>query len=80
MILSEMSIVELKALAYDEVAKSEQAQKNLSVINQTIVAKLKEAENDKQTTVEPAGDFRASEGKTETGTGSVTEDDKDATE
>ena len=70
MILSEMSIIELKALAYDKIAMGEQIQKDLAMINQTILAKLREAQDettDKQTTPKPAGDKRIPEGKTKAG-------------
>jgi len=70
MILSEMSIIELKALAYDKIAMGEQIQKDLAMINQTILAKLREAQDettDQQTTPKPAGDKRSTKGKTETG-------------
>lgn len=37
--LSTMSVTELKALAYDQLAQSEAIQRNLQVINQEIVKK-----------------------------------------
>lgn len=40
--ISKMSIVELKALAFDELVKIEMANKNLQTLNQTIAQKQKE--------------------------------------
>lgn len=37
--IKDFSIVELKALAYDEIVKMEQAQNNIKVINQELVAR-----------------------------------------
>ena len=40
--ISKMSIVELKALAYDLIAKGELNQKDLQTVNQAIMQKSKE--------------------------------------
>ncbi len=41
----QMTITELKALAYDEIARLEQTQKNLQIINNRITEKVKEEQN-----------------------------------
>jgi hypothetical protein len=40
--IEEMNVVELKALAYDQLALLEQTQKNIQVINQMISKKTQE--------------------------------------
>lgn len=40
--LSELSVVELKAMAYDQMAFIEKAQANFKAINEQLVLKLKE--------------------------------------
>lgn len=37
--IKDFSVVELKALAYDEIVKVEQAQNNIKVINQELIAR-----------------------------------------
>jgi len=49
--LMDLTIPELKALAYDEMVKMEQAQKNLQVINQAIIEKSKVMVNRGNSTV-----------------------------
>lgn len=51
--LSQLSDVQLKALAYDELAKVELAQSNLRVLNQELNNRAKNANN---TTQAPASD------------------------
>ena len=38
--LSKFSVTEIKALVYDELAKSEQAQSNIRILNQELRARL----------------------------------------
>lgn len=40
--LSDLTVVELKSLAYDELAKLESAQQNLRVLNQEITKRVQE--------------------------------------
>ena len=40
--LSDLTVVELKSLAYDELAKLENAQQNLRVLNQEIAKRVQE--------------------------------------
>jgi len=42
--ISQKTIIELKALAYDMLAQLEALQKNLNVVNQQISAKVQEAQ------------------------------------
>jgi len=50
--LSDLTVVELKSLAYDELAKLENAQQNLRVLNQEIAKRVQEqqAQQAQQTT------------------------------
>ena len=68
--INELSVETLKAMAYDEIFKEEQAKQNRTVLNQAIANKLREAQDettDQQTTPKPAGDKRIPEGKTKAG-------------
>lgn len=51
--LEDMTVIELKALAYDQAAQLEQAQRNLKVINQEIANKLKEKNMDEEVVATP---------------------------
>ena len=42
--LSKFSVTELKALVYDELAKSEQAQANIRILNQELRNRLQPAQ------------------------------------
>lgn len=50
--LEKMSVVELKAMAYDILARIEQEQKNLQVLNQLMAKKM---EKEKKPTLEVNG-------------------------
>lgn len=42
--LSKFSVTEIKALVYDELAKSEQAQSNIRILNQELRTRLQPAQ------------------------------------
>ena len=77
--INELSVETLKAMAYDEIFKEEQAKQNRAVLNQAIANKLKEAEDvqentdpdgvkeEDKTPPAPAGCQRGSKGKTQAG-------------
>jgi hypothetical protein len=46
--LSDLTVVELKSLAYDELARIEQAQSNIRVLNQEIGNRIQQAQQTKQ--------------------------------
>lgn len=46
--ISKLSLIELKALVYDEVAKLEQAQKNIQALNFEIQKKMNEKQPEKK--------------------------------
>jgi len=46
--LSDLTVVELKSLAYDELAKLETAQQNLRVLNQEINKRFQEQQQTQQ--------------------------------
>ena len=48
--LSDLTVVELKSLAYDEVAKLENAQQNLRILNQEINKRFQEQQQTQQGT------------------------------
>lgn len=48
--LSDLTVVELKSLAYDELAKLEVAQQNLRVLNQEIAKRAQEQQQVQQGT------------------------------
>lgn len=48
--LSDLTVVELKSLAYDELAKLENAQQNLRVLNQEIAKRVQEQQQVQQGT------------------------------
>lgn len=48
--LSDLTVVELKSLAYDELAKLENAQQNLKVLNQEINKRFQEQQQTQQGT------------------------------
>jgi hypothetical protein len=48
--LSDLTVVELKSLAYDELAKLENAQKNLKILNQEINKRFQEQQQTQQGT------------------------------
>jgi hypothetical protein len=48
--LSDLTVVELKSLAYDELAKLESAQQNLRVLNQEIAKRSQEQQQVQQGT------------------------------
>jgi hypothetical protein len=48
--LSDLTVVELKSLAYDELAKLETAQQNLRVLNQEINKRFQEQQQTQQGT------------------------------
>ena len=56
--ISKMTVVELKALAYDELAKIEIAQANLRTVNEAIKGKADEP-------TEAIGDLGSTEGEVE---------------
>lgn len=47
--LSDLTVVELKSLAYDELARVEQAQSNLRILNQEIGNRVQQAQQAQQT-------------------------------
>jgi|LauGreDrversion4_2_1035121.scaffolds.fasta_scaffold1695278_2 hypothetical protein len=54
--LSDLTIVELKSLAYDELARLESAQSNLRILNQEIanrVQQIQQAQQSQQGTLTP---------------------------
>ena len=54
--LSDLTIVELKSLAYDELARLEAAQSNLRILNQEIanrVQQIQQAQQSQQGTLTP---------------------------
>jgi hypothetical protein len=54
--LSDLTIVELKSLAYDELARLETAQSNLRILNQEIanrVQQIQQAQQSQQGTLTP---------------------------
>ena len=68
--LDKMSVIELKALAYDHVAQIQRLRKDMVVINQAIMAKETKNEKEKNeppTTTEPAGNKRRTKAKAEAG-------------
>jgi hypothetical protein len=48
--LSDLTVVELKSLAYDELAKLETAQQNLRILNQEINKRFQEQQQTQQGT------------------------------
>lgn len=46
--LSDLTVVELKSLAYDELARVEQAQSNLRILNQEISNRVQQAQQTQQ--------------------------------
>ena len=52
--LSDLTVVELKSLAYDELAKLESAQQNLRVLNQEIAKRVQEQQSQQATFASPA--------------------------
>ena len=48
--LSDLTVVELKSLAYDELAKHENAQQNLKILNQEINKRFQEQQQTQQGT------------------------------
>jgi hypothetical protein len=48
--LSDLTVVELKSLAYDELAKLENAQQNLRILNQEINKRFQEQQQTQQGT------------------------------
>ncbi len=48
--LSDLTVVELKSLAYDELAKLENAQQNLKILNQEINKRFQEQQQTQQGT------------------------------
>jgi len=46
--LSDLTVVELKSLAYDELARVEQAQSNLRILNQEIGNRIQQAQQTQQ--------------------------------
>ena len=48
--LSDLTVVELKSLAYDELAKLENAQQNLKILNQEINKSFQEQQQTQQGT------------------------------
>lgn len=51
--LSDLTVVELKSLAYDELAKLESAQQNLKVLNQEITKRVQEQQSQQGTFTSP---------------------------
>ena len=60
--LSDLTVVELKSLAYDELARVEQAQSNLRILNQEIGNRIQQAQQTQQ------GSFTAPVSTDESGT------------
>ena len=52
--LSDLTVVELKSLAYDELAKLESAQQNLRVLNQEITKRVQAQQSQQATFATPA--------------------------
>lgn len=52
--LSDLTVVELKSLAYDELAKLESAQQNLRVLNQEITKRVQEQQAQHATFAPPS--------------------------
>ncbi len=52
--LSDLTVVELKSLAYDELAKLENAQQNLRVLNQEIAKRVQEQQAQQATFASPS--------------------------
>lgn len=48
--LEDLNVTELKALVYDEVGKSEQAQRNVKVLNELISQKIQNEQVDPKST------------------------------
>lgn len=46
--LSDLTVVELKSLAYDELARVEQAQTNLRILNQEIGSRIQQTQQTQQ--------------------------------
>lgn len=46
--LSDLTVVELKSLAYDELARIEQSQSNLRILNQEINNRVQQAQQTQQ--------------------------------
>lgn len=46
--LSDLTVIELKSLAYDELARVEQAQSNLRILNQEIGNRVQQAQQAQQ--------------------------------
>lgn len=46
--LSDLTVVELKSLAYDELARIEQSQSNLRILNQEIGNRVQQAQQTQQ--------------------------------
>ena len=46
--LSDLTVVELKSLAYDELARVEQAQSNLRILNQEIGNRVQQSQQTQQ--------------------------------
>jgi len=51
--LSYLTIVELKSLAYDELARLESAQSNLRILNQEIANRVQQIQQSQQGTLTP---------------------------
>lgn len=51
--LSDLTIVELKSLAYDELARLESAQSNLRILNQEIANRVQQIQQAQQGTLTP---------------------------
>ena len=51
--LSDLTVVELKSLAYDELAKLENAQQNLKILNQEINKRFQEQQTQQGTFTSP---------------------------
>jgi hypothetical protein len=52
--LSDLTVVELKSLAYDELAKLENAQQNLKILNQEINKRFQEQQSQQATFASPS--------------------------
>jgi hypothetical protein len=48
--LSDLTIVELKSLAYDELSRLESAQSNLRILNQEIANRVQQSQQSQQVT------------------------------
>ena len=48
--LSDLTIIELKSLAYDELARLESAQSNLRFLNQEITNRIQQSQQSQQVT------------------------------